>query len=1570
MESTEIEMLSGLHLGDVVRLEPFIASEVKLGRDIWRVDAETNRQRLENYVPTQASRKALKGMLEGTSAGKMNRVHLLTGSYGTGKSYLLLVLANLLGRGMEGEEVETLVERIRKKERRYEDDLSEEVRRARDLDRYLVVVPDFAEKDFKRALLDALRRALEQEGIDYRPRTEYRRASELIERWTENENPVLDELKKRAREDGTSLRRLKAEIEQDYQRESLNRIEEYYKDAMEVGIPYEDVKIEDTYKDVERHIRKKRNFRGISILFDEFGNFLSKFVNQPDSDAGQEIQDFIEFVKKAASSEILLVMAAHRSVADYAKGGVSKKDIEKVSGRFQKKHRLTVSSEFDEAEEMIYNTLVENTDKDSKIGALKKELEYRYSSDWEEYLYTWYPDRDESWRRETIAVGCYPLHPASIRVLPKLSDRVGQSTRTMFKYMSPDEDGGVSSFIKENQVINENENLELLTIDQLYNYFLGNADTQDATGIEAAQIKRRYVRARGNIQVDSPLAERLLKALAILRVVTDRDLQSTGENLVWALNLTSEQKEDARQLLDVLARQGAIRKNKTTGVYKFRGAGEVSVDQIHQRYLQESEGLTAAEKLDIYREVIDLTQEEVWPIQYNDEFRTNRRAVNDYLIGGAGSEVINKWKENLNEVYGQGKGNRYEGNLVVLRGLAKSSSEKKLIKESYQEIDEDLKKYFVLGVSVVGDELLESAVDYEAARKTVQDEDVGKNEDAKEEAVHLFGEYKEALEQNLRRELRTENFEWFYKGNLKYSEGELDKSSFNDFIDNQISRIFNKTPKISNNVVQHYPDGGDYKRKKRRDAMNTFLEREEFSFEGTSQKENMIDGVLKPTGMFKKTDTKRNNKTYVRLTSPRHERASEVWEVLESNLCIENREARLQTAVRKLYHAPYGLSHPAVDMFLAAFVGYHSEEFTLKKGRRSTTLNGKNLSKARAEPSKFSLKYQVLTPIQKRYLKEIRELFGSTDSDENLWVGATQALINWHQQLPEVTKSFGPDEKSGIKKLIDPLREINSEDAEVNLKTAKELLSAALPRQFGLDSGKIEKDETSKDDLIEDIQDAKEETEKFHNSFAEDVLKDIAYKAFDKEYSSARRFKRTVDDWIEGIPLASKHHFKEEGGRAATFLEESGREGKIVDIFLKKIPKSWSDTDQYLVWTSPDERREYVDAVKDVVREIESHQASPVPLLNRISQTAFDEEVSSKDEFEQVVVDWYDNLEPETQTKLGNGKFSDKSNALREAIEKTKYTSGSVVDHFLTYLPRQLNISGGGWPNIPDQGRSDLSKSVEEAVQEVSSWKPPLSTCEMAERLLKELNGSIWEVEDTENPVDTLNSESQKWSDNLPPAIDSADLGTVEKTVLETIRGRMSLQEALETDIPSAVGTEPPSEAISADAGEELIEEVKDAFERIDDWERPMEDLIKSVGAEAELLADSLNGSDVTLEFRDWWDRLDYRPSVSDFGSGSLTHHLVRWGNEGLRWETVLSDLVEASELPEDYKYWSKKQDNKFAHELNRVKERIEQKEPPKPSKEEVRSRVKEALRELTQNMNITMKELVRELKYVINKKE
>lgn len=79
------------------------------------------------------------------------------------------------------------------------------------------------------------------------------------------------------------------------------------------------------------------------------------------------------------------------------------------------------------------------------------------------------PDYSEEEIERFLVKGCYPLHPLTAILLPKLSQRIAQNERTIFTYLSTDDENTLIDFINKNQ----EEAFPLIRPSGIYNYFEG-----------------------------------------------------------------------------------------------------------------------------------------------------------------------------------------------------------------------------------------------------------------------------------------------------------------------------------------------------------------------------------------------------------------------------------------------------------------------------------------------------------------------------------------------------------------------------------------------------------------------------------------------------------------------------------------------------------------------------------------------------------------------------------------------------------------------------------------------------------------------------------------------------------------------------------------------------------------------------------------------------------------------------------------------------------------------------------------------------------------------------------------
>ena len=146
-------------------------------------DPNENREHMAGYVPIRAHRDAFLDLARSQLPSKENKekVFMLTGSYGTGKSHLCLMLANYFSLKPTDLEMAEFFDNWAKRDAAG----ANNVRNWRGDGRYLVAPCDFAEaRPFEDMVLTAVQRALEWEGAEeIILDTHFKGALRQIEEW-------------------------------------------------------------------------------------------------------------------------------------------------------------------------------------------------------------------------------------------------------------------------------------------------------------------------------------------------------------------------------------------------------------------------------------------------------------------------------------------------------------------------------------------------------------------------------------------------------------------------------------------------------------------------------------------------------------------------------------------------------------------------------------------------------------------------------------------------------------------------------------------------------------------------------------------------------------------------------------------------------------------------------------------------------------------------------------------------------------------------------------------------------------------------------------------------------------------------------------------------------------------------------------------------------------------------------------------------------------------------------------------------------------------------------------------
>ncbi|HIE28061.1 TPA: hypothetical protein EYP66_12315 [Candidatus Poribacteria bacterium] len=664
-------------------------------------------RKLRGYVPNKSSRAALKSICEGLHPTSTKRVHLITGTYGTGKSHFGLVLANFVSRDIDEPDFSPLFDKLRERD----DELTNSILNTRKAQkRFLLVLPEphWDPEGFYHSLLTALAEALSRENISYRPSTHFTAALERIEDWRkQSPEEAYEKLQNALLRRGVTVQQLTDGLKA-HKGSFYEIFQEVHKEVA-YGATFEPIAYsapKDVFTDTIKHLRRTGEWAGIFIIYDEFGRYLSEMANAPESFDAQNLQKFAEYCKRTVEEQCHFMVIAHQTIADYARGRRSQEEWKKIYGRFTSgEHTLSVSSGEHEMEELIHAIITKD-----RANPMWTEIEHRGDfnilSD-EVIERNLYSNKTTQWIEQILLRGAYPLHPYTTFALPFLSDRVGQSHRTLFTFLGDDDENGLRYFVGDSSIFTPDGRLNLYTLDNLIHYF--------DPAIRRHDEYKAIMPSRDNALADvgkNPQAVRIINSVAVLMILGHPSLPPTKEIIAEALHVLTSKKQEIYDILEELAHEKEVlRFRRATGHYELpRGAGDISVREAVQKERQKIlEG-----DFDWRAFVKEKVPPESIPARkYEEAHFVKRQAACDYI---AASSLSNPkpFLDRIENWYYPDRG-KYEGDLLVLYVLADSEAELKNAKDCLNQARDLEHSQLIIAVPKQPVHLTETALDLKAA---------------------------------------------------------------------------------------------------------------------------------------------------------------------------------------------------------------------------------------------------------------------------------------------------------------------------------------------------------------------------------------------------------------------------------------------------------------------------------------------------------------------------------------------------------------------------------------------------------------------------------------------------------------------------------------------------------------------------------------------------------------------------------------------------------------------------------------------------------------------------------------
>lgn len=552
------------------------------------------------------------------------RVRVWSGSPGLGKSTFALMTSNLVSKS----HMKMIIEMMNRKEMPSEIDIELKAefqkfvsnKKSKLLPVFLNGYQGNIEELFISKLGEAFERIGEEKTFNALTKEISKGLSEIIKRW-ESQAPqlhalYLKELKKRKLEQSVFEAALKKN-----QKQALSTFHDIHI-AMTGDSAHSSISSGDVVKLYKAAVKKLQEvgYSGVFVVYDEFGKFLEKGVQNPSLLNFQFLQDFAEYCDRSGKEQCHLTLITHLSVSQYASQLpiTIQKEWAKIEGRFHENSFYDRQTNYYDLIARVFSKNIEQTE--PKLYKKVKSL----NDDFYSQLKKSNPGLLEILGEDkSVLTKCYPLHPISLLILPVLSQKVAQNERTLYTFLTRNEERSLKKFLATDF---STDDVCFLRPSYLYSYFSPLIAKDIGVG-GSYKIHLIVEEALAKVQKLDELSKEIISLIGMSAVLkTINAFSASQEYIQLALGSLYDENEIKKSLKD-LENKKILFFNRILSQYElFEGS---SIDLEEELNKQRNKKLTSK---DLVRLIKNYHQPGfVVPKKYNAENSITRFFRVDYL---------------------------------------------------------------------------------------------------------------------------------------------------------------------------------------------------------------------------------------------------------------------------------------------------------------------------------------------------------------------------------------------------------------------------------------------------------------------------------------------------------------------------------------------------------------------------------------------------------------------------------------------------------------------------------------------------------------------------------------------------------------------------------------------------------------------------------------------------------------------------------------------------------------------------------------------------------------------------
>lgn len=1098
--------------------------------------------KLQNFIPTKSSLELLQDILQSTDESSTERARVLVGAYGKGKSHIVLTILSVLMRKdwdlfiKLKEQVEQNPDLLRIVENYYDSGK-----------KILPVIINGSSTNMQQAFLLALQKALsENDLMGNMPDTNYQAAVKAIEKW-EGEFP--ETLKKFRKEIGQPIEIFVKKLES-YDVEAYSEFEKLYPKLTSGSAfnPFLGFDIAELYESVVKCIEPV-GYCGIFVVYDEFSKFLEANIKEASVSDTKMLQDFAEKCNRSGKNQLHLMLISHKEIANYI-DKLPKQKVDGWRGVSERFKHIHLNNNFTQTYEIISSVIKKAK---RKWPAFEKAYKDAFESLLKRYAgHAIFADMTEKDYDRTIR-GCYPLHPVTTFMLPRLSERVAQNERTLFTFLSAKGTCTLPTFLESYH----DDCFKVITPDIIFDYF----EPLFRKESYASELHKNYMLTKAILEkLDEELLEsKIIKALSLIYILEQFDkIKPTADELdgMYSLDYTHE---EVRQAIDNLINKEYVIYLKVSNEYlRLKQSSGVDVKQeIVNTIERHSQKFSVKETLNL-----SSLDNYMYPSKYNDEREMTRYFSFEFIDESEVTEDVD-WEVKSESIKADGIIYgiipRSEESISEIKELLLSTSQGHeriifILPKKYVEIREIVLQFnavMELRSAAEGDDLLfdEYEVIYEDLRDVISE---------------FIGSY-----------TRPENFKSIYVHD-GVEQMIMRKAGLTGLMSQICEKVYARTPIINNEAVnKNELSGAAYTSRNKIIAglLRSTLE-PSLGFTGTGQEVS----IMRSTLVRKNILVEEEGVARINLKTG-DDNLDYMLGVISG--FIQGAKRKGVCEFTQLYYelmSPQkgiGIRKSLILIYLAAVLHEYRQEAAIINDTEQVPLNLDTLLQIEADPSQFQLQYLDWEPEKQDFIKELDDIFHDyvieAEKATNAYEYVVSAMRRWYMALPKYSKEKIPQGKAKrYKGLIRLLKQ--------NIG-GYELLFVKLPDELGQQQFSA---------IIADtVKSAKEYYDRVLDELIEKLVESI--RELFSEGTGRKLQKRSslasiIKDWCESLDNSVFEQLFENGAdRCIGFLKEVTNDEKTFITRLAKLVTGLrlEDWEEKTVTEFEEKLREYKETAEE-----------------------------------------------------------------------------------------------------------------------------------------------------------------------------------------------------------------------------------------------------------------------------------------------------------------------------------------------------------------------------------------------------